>query len=202
MHHDVTRITLHPAMAGKALPLLGAWLQAQSKGRLFACWTSETGALNEVMLLRGYEDEAVLAAERDAAARSDNPYGIAEFTAAIDSGTWVPFPFVTPIPSGELGPFFEVRTYRLKMDGLASTLERWKKALPARLGRSPLVTAMYSLTGAPRFMHVWPYKSLDARGEIRAKAVVDGIWPPPGGAGCLIEMKNEIFVPAAFSPLR
>jgi hypothetical protein len=202
MHHDVTRITVHPATTGKALPLLGAWLEKQSSGRLLACWTSELGDLNDIMLLRGYENEAALAAERDAAARSENPFGIAEFIAAIDSGTWVPFPFVEPIPAGELGPFFEVRTYRLKADGLAPTLEVWKKALPARLGRSPLVTAMYSVTGAvPRFMHVWPYKTLDARGEIRAKAVADGIWPPRGAAW-LVEQKTEIFVPAAFSPLR
>jgi hypothetical protein len=201
MHHDVTRITLHPVTTGKALPLLGSWLETQSKGRLLACWTSEIGALNDIMLLRGYDDEAALAADRDAAARSDNPYGIAEFTASIDSGAWVPFPFVAPIPAGELGPFFEVRTYRLKADGLAPTMDLWKKALPARIGRSPLVTAMYSLTGGGRFMHVWPYTTLEARGEIRAKAVADGIWPPRGSQW-LAEMKNEIFLPASFSPLR
>ena len=203
MHYDVTRITVRPATAGKALPLLGAWLESRSKGRPLACWYSELGALNEVLLLRGYEDGVALAADREAAARSADPFGIAEFTTGVETDTWVPFPFVAPIAPGEVGPFFEVRTYRLRPDGLASTLENWEKALPARLALSPLVTAMYSVSGAvPRFMHVWPYKSLDARQETRAKAIETGVWPPPGGAGRLLEQKTEIFLPARFSPLR
>lgn len=204
MQYDLARITVHPATTGKALPSLGAWLEkTPSKGRLLACWTSEIGALNDILVLRGYEDAAAATTERDGLVRSDNPFGIAEFTAAVAVDAWAPFPFVDPIVPGEKGPFFEVRTYRLKADGLAATIEGWRKALPARLALSPLVTAVYSISGAmPRFLHIWPYKSLDERQRIRAKAIEAGIWPPPGGAGRLLEQKTEIFLPAPFSPLR
>jgi hypothetical protein len=204
MHHDLTRITVRPATTGKALPLLGAWLEgASSKARLLGCWISEIGALNDILVLRGYEDAATLAADRDALTRGPNPFGIAEFTTAIAMDTWVPFPFVEPIAAGQVGPIFEVRTYRLKADGLAGTIEAWQKALPARLRLSSLVTAMYSTSSAvPRFMHIWPYKSLNERQDIRGKAIEAGIWPPPGGAERLLEQKTEIFLAAPFSPLR
>ncbi len=62
---------------------------------------------------------------------------------------------------------------------------------------------MYSVTGlTPRFMHIWPYKSLDERHRIRAKAVETGIWPPPGGPDRLVTMQNDIYLAAPFSPIR
>jgi len=204
MQYDLARITVRPAAAATALPLLGAWLEkTPSKGRLLACWTSEIGALNDILLLRGYDDADTLAAERDAVLRGGDLYGLGDLVVAVEADTWVPFPFTAPVAPGEVGPIFEVRTYLLRPGGLPATIEGWEKALPARLALSPLVTAMYSVSGAmPRFCHVWPYRSLEERQRIRARAVETGVWPPPGGAGRLLAQKTEIFLPARFSPLR
>jgi hypothetical protein len=204
MPYELARITVQPGTTGKALPLLGGWLEAaKSSGRLVACWTTEIGLLNDILLLREYEDAAALEAERGALVRSGNPFGLGELVTGWVADAWTPFPFLPPLASGTVGPFFEVRTYRLRPEGLAATMASWEKALPRRLELSPVVTAMYSLSGeAPRFFHVWPYKSLDERHRIRAKAVEEGIWPPPGGAGRLVAMRTEIFLPAPFSPLR
>jgi hypothetical protein len=51
-------------------------------------------------------------------------------------------------------------------------------------------------------MHIWPYKSLDERARLRAKAVADKVWPPPGGPDHLTRMQNDIYMPTPFSPLR
>ena len=62
---------------------------------------------------------------------------------------------------------------------------------------------MYALDGTvPRFLNIWPYKSVDERSRIRAEAVKDGIWPPKGGPAHLTTMESTIYVPAPFSPLR
>jgi hypothetical protein len=62
---------------------------------------------------------------------------------------------------------------------------------------------MTSVTGpVSRFLHIWPYRSLDERVRLRAKAVADGVWPPPGGPGQLTAQQSDIYLPAAFSPLR
>ena len=91
----------------------------------------------------------------------------------------------------------------LKPDGLAPTIELWRKAVPRRAGVSPLLAAMVAATGAAvRFMHVWPYKTYDERARLREKAVADGVWPPPGGPGHLVSQQADIYLPAGFSPMR
>lgn len=203
MPYDVTVLSLRPASVPRALPPLQAAL-AKGGGTLLACWYSEIGALNEIMIIRQFASEQAAAQEREAAAREANPYGAGEFLVAARSNTFVMVPFVGALQPGSLGPFFEVRDYLLKPGMLAGTIERWQQALPKRLERSPILAAMYSISGqTPRWVHIWPYKSLDERHHVRTKATADGIWPPPGGGAATLEtMRNTIFVPATFSPIR
>jgi NIPSNAP protein len=202
MPYDVTILTLRPGVAPKALAGLQNSLP-QSPGKLLACWSSDIGALNQIFVLREYASERETAEQRDAQVHSDNPFGIAEFIASTTSDTYVSFPFIDSVQPGAHGPFFEVRTYLMKPNGLAGTIEAWRKALPARLALSPVLAAMYSVSGLmPRFMHIWPYTSLDERHRIRAQAVAMGIWPPPGGPDRLVTMKNDIYLPVSFSPIK
>ena len=96
-----------------------------------------------------------------------------------------------------------MRTYLLKPGGLAGTMEAWNKSVPERMKLSRVAAAMYSITGAtPRFLHIWPYASLDERQRIRKEAVEKKIWPPPGGPDRLLAQQTDIYLPASFSPLR
>ncbi|MFS8608736.1 MAG: NIPSNAP family protein [Gammaproteobacteria bacterium] len=62
---------------------------------------------------------------------------------------------------------------------------------------------MYSLDGPTRFTQIWPYESANARAEIRAKTVADGVWPPKGGPDWLTaNMTSTLAVPLPFSPLQ
>ena len=203
MHYDVTILTVRPGTTPKALPRIEQWLrETQSAGRLHACWFTELGALNQIMLIRDYPNEAAMVADRDTIVHSRNAYGIADLTVAVSSDTYKQFPFMAPIQAGSIGPIFEVRTYVLKPDGLAPTIELWKAAVPNRAKLSPLLAAMYSLGGCmPRFMHIWPYSSLDARQRIRGEAVKIGVWPPPGGPDHLSSQQADVFLPASFSPI-
>jgi hypothetical protein len=162
------------------------------------------GALNQILLIRAYDDdESEIATGRDVIARSENPYEIGDLLTGASSDTYVSFPFLSPMQAGAAGPFFEVRTYVLRPDGLAPTIELWRRAAPTRAKVSPLLAAMYSLSGRmPRFMHIWPYASLDERQRVRGEAVKMGVWPPPGGPDQLIAQKAEIFLAAPFSPIR
>jgi hypothetical protein len=82
-------------------------------------------------------------------------------------------------------------------------MEAWRNAVGPRSELSPLTVAMYALDGAvPRFMNIWPYKSLDERQQARSAAVQKGIWPPRGGPAHLTTLQSSIFLPADFSPLR
>ena len=73
----------------------------------------------------------------------------------------------------------------------------------ARQKLSPILAAMYSITGdITRFMHIWPYPSLEVRASTRKTAIETGVWPPPGGPDQLLTMHTDIYLPAPFSPIR
>jgi len=198
--YDVTIITVRPGTHPTALKRLQQPLSA-GPSQLLACWYSDLGAINQILLIRSHNDD--IAAQRAAILQARDPFGIGELIVAMTMDTYVSFPFMERMTPGEHGPFYEVRTYMLKPDGLAATIELWRNAVPGRARVSPLLAAMHSVTGpVTRFMHIWPYPSLDERQRLRAKAVSDGVWPPPGGPGHLLAQQVDIFLPADFSPMR
>jgi NIPSNAP len=199
--YDVTILTVRPGTHPRALEVLG-----NSPGNdpsLLACWYSDIGAVNQILLIHNVVATAASIDDRIAALQSPNPFGLAEYIVAMAMDTYVSFDFIAPLRPGEFGPVYEVRTYMLKPTGLAPTIEAWRKAVPGRMKISPVLAAMTSVTGAvPRFLHVWPYKSFDERARLRAKAAADGVWPPPGGPGHLVSQQVDIYLPAPFSPMQ
>ena len=201
MQYDVTLITVRPATQAKAVAILED--RQRNNADLLACWYSEIGALNRILLIHRAADPGATLKARQAALQSPNPFGLVEFVTGMAVDTFVPFDFLPEVKPGALGPCYEVRSYELKPDGLAPTLELWRKAVPGRITISPLLTAMTSVTGSVvRFMHIWPYRSLEERGRLRAKAIAEGVWPPPGGPDFLASQQTDIYLPAAWSPLR
>ena len=199
--YDVTVIAVRPGTHPQALAVLGKTLPGDAA--LLACWYSDIGAVNRILLIRKIADAAANLAARLAALEDANPFGIAEFVTAMAMDTYVSFDFIAPLRPGVFGPCYEVRTYELKPGGLAPTVAAWRKAVPGRMTISPVLAAMSSVTGAvTRLLHIWPYKSFDERARLRDKAVADGVWPPPGGPGHLVSQQVDIYLPAPFSPMK
>jgi len=171
--------------------------------RTSAPWYSDLGALSRILLLRAASNIARIHADREKILRTENPFGVGEYIAGMSMDTYVSFPFMQPLTAGQFGPVFEVRSYVFKPDGVPPTIELWRKWVPGRAKLSPLLAAMHSITGTvTRFMHIWPYAGLDERARLRAKAVADKVWPPPGGPDHFIAMQSDIYLPADFSPIR
>ena len=69
MQYDVATITVRPGTAPKAIAKLEAPLTAGHAGRnLLACWYSEIGALNQILIIRNSPNLAEAIAELTAAA--------------------------------------------------------------------------------------------------------------------------------------
>ena len=178
---------------------------------LAAFWHTEIGALNQIIHVWGYKDMA----ERDkirAAAVKDGawPPKIGEFIQTQQSDILHPFAFAPEIKPGKVGPFFEIRTYTYMGGELPVIQKTWEAALPGRLKVSPIVTCGYTDVGAiSKFIHIWPYPSLDDRVRIRNELRAGGNWPPSalaektGGRGYHLHFQeNKIVMPSAFSPLQ
>ncbi|MCK8784857.1 NIPSNAP family protein [Roseomonas sp. NAR14] len=200
--YAVTTISLKVGAQPAALKALER-TAAGATGEFLACWFSEIGPLNQIMLIHGFNSDAELQMERERRLVSGDAFGIAEHTTGTTTDTYVPFPEMKPIVPGEHGPVFEARIYTIKPDRLPQILETWAPKLPGRVAVSPNLAVMYATDGVtPRFMHVWPYSSLNDRAAIRAKTVAEGIWPPPHGPDNLAVMTSTIYLPAPFSPVR
>jgi hypothetical protein len=203
MDYDVTIITVRPGTHPQALARLEKTLPLSMSGELLACWYSEIGALNQILLIRAAPDITRIHADRVKLLKAENPFGVGEYIVGMSMDTYVSFPFMQPMKAGQYGPVFEVRTYVLKPDGVPATIELWRKSVPGRASLSPLLAAMHTITGTvTRFMHIWPYADLNERARLRAKALADKLWPPPGGPDHFTMMQSDIYAPAAFSPMR
>jgi len=204
MPYDVTILTVKPNRHMDALKGIEPWLKSNPrKGEFLACLFCDIGDLNQIMVVHHYASDADLAADRDNVARDPNPYGCLELTEKRSTNTFHQFPFLPPLKAGSYGPIFEVRTYLLKPTGLTPTIAAWEKQAPQRQKLSPILAAMYSVSGeVTRFLHIWPYPSLDVRAQTRKTAIETGVWPPPGGPDWLLTMRTDIFLPAPFSPIR
>lgn len=199
------QITLLAVRTGtpKALATIGDWVaKSPFRGKFLACWESELGVLGQVLLLHGYDDIETMLQDRETVAQSPDRYGIGDGLATVSTMAYKPFPMFPSLQPGQFGPVFEVRSYLLRVGTLTELMERWGRALPARMALSKPLIVMYSIDGAgPRVTHIWPYASLETRDRIRAQATEQGLWPAKGAPGSVLAQQSEIFIPGPGSPI-
>lgn len=170
---------------------------------LSAFFYSDFGRLNQIMHIWPYESLADREKLRGEAFNDPGwPPKVGEFLLDQHAEIFVPYDFIDALQPGTHGNFYEFRSYDIGIGGMSANGEAWAKAYPERGKRSPCVAAMYTEIGQlNKFVHVWPYDSLEQREEIRTQAQADGIWPPRGSGGPPIIQDVSIWRPAAFSPM-
>jgi hypothetical protein len=201
-------MTLPFGTAATAAQNVQAYCSApEAQGELLACWFTDIGQLNQMIVLRGFASLADLQAERERTQHRASPFGNGEIFQTLEQHSYQGFPWMKPVrpsaESGISGPVYEIRTYGIKPGGVQPTIALWEQYVPPRDQLSPCVIAMVALDGPLRFTNIWAYPSLDARSKARADAVAQGIWPPKGGPAHLTtNMVSTIALPTAASPLK
>ncbi len=208
MYYELATMTLPFGTAGQAATNVQAFASApEAQGELLGCWFTDIGVLNQMIVLRGFSTLEALQAERERTQKHRSPFGCGEIFQTLEQHSYRGFPWMKPVrpsaESGIAGPVYEIRTYGIKTGGVQSTIDLWEQYVPARDKLSPCVVAMVALDGPLRFTNIWAYDSLNARSQIRAEAVAQGIWPPKGGPAHLTtSMVSTIAMPTAVSPLK
>lgn len=208
MYYELTTMTLPMGTAAQAAANVQAFAAAnQARGEFLACWSTDIGPLNQMIVMRGFDDLATLQLERDRTQRDASPFGCGDIFQGMEQHSYQGFSWMKPVrpstESGIGGPVYEIRTYGIKPGGVQPTLDLWQQYLPAREEISPCVVAMVGLDGPLRFTNIWAYPTLDARSKARAEAVAQGIWPPKGGPAHLTtQMTSIIALPTVVSPLK
>ena len=169
---------------------------------LAAFWHTDIGPLNQVIHVWPYESLDERDQIRAEASKDPNwpPHDLS-MIQEMQSEIWNPAPFMRPMGGDQaLGSIYEMRIYTYLPGSIPELLQRWEKALPYREGFSPCVAAMHTEFGAlNRWMHIWPYKDLNQREEVRKAAGGTPNWP--SGAPGRIRQENKILIPASFSPM-
>ena len=119
--YDITTLRVRPGTHPQALAALSE--SAAADPALLACWYSDIGAVNQILLIRDATDIGATIDARLATLASPNPFGIGEFIVTMAMDTYISFDFMAPMQPGAFGPVYEVRTYVLKPGGLPATVE-------------------------------------------------------------------------------
>jgi hypothetical protein len=205
MLFEVRTYRLKPGALNEVIKRFGdAYEHRKKYSELAAFFFTEIGPLNEITHIWPYESLAHRTEVRIQAAENPNwPPDISEFQYQMQSEIFVPFPFTPEFKPGKWGPVFEWRSYSMTPGAMGGTIDRWGTAIDKRTELSPVLMAMHTDLGPlNKFVHIWPYESLEHRREVRGKAQAEKIWPPPGGAGSLVTQDNKIVFAAPFSPIQ
>ncbi|WP_019430710.1 FAD-dependent oxidoreductase [Limnohabitans sp. Rim47] len=208
MYYELATMTLPFGTAGQAATNVQAYATStEAQGELLGCWFTDIGQLNQMIVLRGFATLDALQTERERTQKHSNPFGCGDIFQTLEQHSYKGFPWMKPVrpsaESGITGPVYEIRTYGIKTGGVQPTIDLWEQYVPARDKLSACVVAMVALDGPLRFTNIWAYDSLNARSQIRAEAVAQGIWPPKGGPAHLTtHMVSTIAMPTAVSPLK
>ena len=209
MIYEMRTYDLKPRSLPEVLKRFGEGYETTRKkfSPLAAFWYTEIGPLNQIIHVWPYKDVAERGRIRaEAVAAGGWPPKIAEFILSMKSDIMVPWDNSPLLEPGDVGPYFEMRTYTLGPGDQPKVQKAWAGALPARQKLSPLIATWFSeLGGLNKFVHIWPYKSLEQRTTVRAQALASGAWPPsaaPDAAYTTVAQENKILLAAPFSPLK
>jgi hypothetical protein len=204
MIYEVRTYDLKPGTVPQAEEAFATALPHREKySPLAAFWHTDIGPLNQIIHVWGYEDLGERARIRAEAGTDPNwpPKITPGNILYMNSEIWNPAPFMRPMGGDQaLGSIYEMRTYTYEPGSIPELLKRWTDSLPDREAVSPLAAGMYTEFGnLNRWMHIWPYKSLSHRDEVRGQTRTLPNWP--SGAPGRIRQENKILVPASFSPM-
>ncbi|MFQ6028935.1 MAG: NIPSNAP family protein [Dehalococcoidia bacterium] len=208
MIYEMRTYTLQPGKVAEFEERFAQRQPAREKhSKLGAFFHTDFGPLNQVIHIWPYENLQHRTEVRAAMASDPELQRTAGGGGAIvqqESEICIPAPFMRPLGGDqELGNFYEMRQYTFLPGAMPALLEAWGAAMPQREEFSPLAAGMYTeLGGLNKWIHIWPYKTMEDRDRVREQSRAAGVWPPQGDfRASMIKQENKLLIPAAFSPM-
>lgn len=175
----------------------------QAISRMIGMFHTDIGDLNRIMHIWEYESAAHREETRKTVGGHDwwpPPTGHLLQKQVTKLMTTPPF---RPEPRlGEYGNVYEVRTYGVIPGKTPDVIAKWTENLPPREEISPLSALFITESGSlNEWIHIWAYKDLNHRAEIRTKTQELPNWPP-GSRPFLTWQNNEIWIPGPYSLMK
>ncbi len=183
-------------------------IRGDDYGKLEGYWATEIGPLNQVVHLWSYADlneRARLRAELAKNERWTKEYVPLNKEILVRQDIRLLNPVVGPVVPAQSPNVYELRTYRTKPRTAQQWAELMKKTLAVREKYSKIVGLWITEAGQPNEVcHIWAYRDLNHRAQVRADAVRDPEWQAflKESAPLLDELHSTIMLPAPHSPMQ
>ena len=192
----------------KAASTVSRDIRGDDFGKLEGYWFTDIGPLNQVMHLWSYADlneRARLRAELAENVRWETEYRPLIRPHLVRQDIRLLNPVIGPIAPASAPNVYEFRNYRTKPGAVRQWAELMRKALPVREKYSKIVGLWITEAGQlNEACHIWAYRDLNHRAQVRAAAVADPEWQAflKESAPLLDEMHSTILLPAPHSPMQ
>ncbi len=209
MIYELRTYTLMPGKQGEYLKLnqeVGRPLRGDKYGKLEGSWTTESGTLNQFVHLWSYpslDERDRLRAElqkNDAWSKEYVPRIRPMLVAQENKILSAQLPLKPPADGAHV---YELRTYRAHVGKTGEWLGHFKAIMPVREKYSKNV-GLWQTEIAQLNVHLWAYRDLNHRAEVRANAMKDPDWQAfiSKATPLLAEMRAIILNPAPASPMK
>jgi hypothetical protein len=212
MIHELRRYTTKPGKLAEYVERsasIGRPIRGDRYGKLLGYWSTELGPLNQVVHIWEFADLGARAAARAGLAKDER--WVKEYLPvsgplldAQENMILTPFDWVPIRPTTGMG-VHELRVYRLHTGKAAAYSEAMREALPIREKHSaPVGYWLVEIGPLNSVVHLWGYRDLAHRAEVRKALAADATWQT--AVGRLIPLlqfqEATILVPTSFSPCR
>jgi hypothetical protein len=212
MIHELRRYTIKPGKLAEYVEKSGAIgrpVRGDRYGKLLGYWSTELGPLNQVVHLWEFPDLAARATARAGLAKDERwvkeylpvsgPLLETQENMILAPFDWAPFRSTTGMGIHEL------RVYRLHPGKSGAYGEVMREALPLREKHSmPVGYWFVDIGPLNTVVHLWGYRDLAHRAEVRKALAVDTTWQTAVGRliPLLQAQESSILVPTSYSPCR
>jgi hypothetical protein len=210
MIHELRTYTIRPGTLPEIIKssAVSRGIRGDSYGRLEGYWSTEIGPLNQVIHLWTYADLNERQRLRTELARNERwqrEYVPLNKDILLRQDVRLLTPVNGPVAPAGTPNVYELRTYR----SVPGAARRWAdlimKVMPARERHSKNVGLWVTEAGQPNeICHIWAYKDLNHRAQVRAAAVADPEWQAflKESSPLLDEMHSTIMLPTVHSPMQ
>lgn len=212
MVHELRRYTVKPGKIADYVEKsgsIGRPIRGDRYGKLLGYWSTELGPLNQVVHLWEYADLAARTTARAGLAKDERwvkeylptsgPLLDSQENMILTPFDWAPFR-----PTTGMG-IHELRVYRLHAGKAAAYSETMREALPIREKHSaPVGYWLVDIGPLNSIVHLWGYRDLAHRAEVRQALRDDPAWQTAAGRlmPFLQSQEATILVPTSYSPCR
>lgn len=211
MIHELRIYTLKPGKLGEYLNLaktVGRPARGQNYGVNLGYWTPEFGTLNQVWHIWSYDSLDERARLRGELAK--NEAWTRDYIPAIRpllERQDISFihPMKDVVAPAEEGGVYEMRIYRTEMGAARPYAEEYLKIMPHRETFSRNVGLWVGESPQPnQVLHMWNYKSADARAAIRRELFKDQEWLAylKRQGTRVVEMQSTLLIPTDYSTMK